>query len=110
MARKNPDGKRDVVADGVKTLGQQVDAVLRTEEGRALFAHLHRYCAYNRCGLAFDATTRCVEPVTTALNEARRGVYIHLRELASRELLAVAEELAETPVPAAVIPEDERKK
>ena len=82
-------------ANAEKQLKQSVDEVLRTESGRRVFAHLHRFCGFAQSCLVVDRSTGGIDTVTTALNDARRGVYLHLRELASRELLIVAEELAE---------------
>ena len=79
----------------VEELHKSVDAVLRTPEGRALFAHLFNVCGYNRSSTVADPANGAVLAESTAYNEARRGVYIHLRQLASYDLLKAAEEIAE---------------
>ena len=88
---------------------QHVDAVLRTESGRAFWAHLFHECGYNVSSLTRKADGD-VASLPTECKEAQRLVYINLRKLASRELLAKAEELAETPVVAPKPQEEERKK
>jgi len=91
-----------------RKIGECADAVLRTEEGRALWAYLYRYCGFHQTSLVYDKSTGGIELVTSALNEARRGVYIHLRGIGSRDLVAKAEEIAEAPV-AEKIQEEEEK-
>lgn len=82
-------------AKKVEKLKQATDAVLRSEAGRILFAHLYSYLGFDKTSLVVDRSTGGVELVTSAINEARRDVYLHLRSLGSRELVAVAEEQAE---------------
>lgn len=75
----------------------QVDAVLRTEEGRALFVHLFHSCLYNQNTSSVHPQTAEVLPGASAYNDGMRAVYISLRRLADFDLLQAAEALAERP-------------
>ncbi len=90
-------------------VGRAIDAVLGTEAGRIFWAHLFHECGYNVTSLLRrpDGT---VDALSTECQEAQRLIYIRLRKMASRELLAIAEDLAETPVPVAQPEKEERKK
>lgn len=90
-------------------LAKDIDEVLRTETGRALWAHLFHACGYNQSSLTLNRQTGEIAVLSTECKEAQRRIYIDLRGRASRELLAVAEQLAEAPI-AAPKPEEERKK
>lgn len=101
--------KKKIVNQETGKLGKHIDAVLRTESGRALWAALFHACGYNVSSLRFNQQTGEIAVLSTECYEAQRRVYINLRRLASRELLAVAEQLAEVPVFVAQLPEEERK-
>jgi hypothetical protein len=88
-----------MAADQSEKLHKSVDEVLRSEAGRTLFAHLFNICGYNASSTVVNPVTGEVSPEATTYNEARRGVYLHLRRLASYDLLKAAEELAEKPSP-----------
>lgn len=91
-------------------LSKSIDVVLSTEDGRALWAYLFHACGYNATSLTIKGD-REVAQLSTECKEAQRKIYIDLRNLASRELRAKAEELAETSVAVPdVTPEEERKK
>lgn len=94
----------------VEDVKRSVDAVLRTEEGRKLFAHLHLICGYSTTSIVIDRQTGGALAEATVYNEARRGVYIYLRRLASYDLLKVAEELAERPAQSEIKKSNEEKK
>lgn len=79
-------------------LNRNIDEVLRTEAGRAVWAHLFHLCGYNTSSLTQRKDAEIAE-LGTVGKEAQRLVYIRLRNRASKDLLAVAEQLAETPVP-----------
>ncbi len=83
--------------DNSEKLHKSVDEVLRSEAGRTLFAHLFSICGYNASSTVVNPATGEVNAEATTYNEARRGVYLHLRRLASYDLLKPAEELAEKP-------------
>ena len=72
-----------------------IDTVLKTEAGRTLFTHLFEACGYNRSSVAVDPTNRDYQPLASAFNDARRSVYINLRDLATPALLAPVELAAE---------------
>jgi hypothetical protein len=101
MRKPRQDVRTVPVNDKRTKLMKSVDAVLQTEEGRDLFIHLFNECGYNRSSLRLSRTTGELLPISTEAAEARRLLYIELRALASRDLLAVAERLAEEPPPAA---------
>jgi hypothetical protein len=104
------DIKKTVIPVAVtdEKLAKNIDEVLRTEAGRALWAHLFHICGYNQSSLTLNRQTGEVASLSTECKEAQRRIYLDIRNRASRELRAVAEELAETPI-AAPIPEEERK-
>ncbi len=77
------------------TLKIAVDAVLRTEEGCRVFMYLFHICGWSQADIPRDNLGR-VENDTLLYNAARRTVYAKLRALASRELLTLMEEMAET--------------
>lgn len=105
MAEK--DSRKVVPNPEVERLAKSVDEVLRTEAGRALWVHLFHLCGYNTTSLSRKNDGE-VAPLSTECKEAQRLVYIRLRGLASPELRAVVEQMAEAPV-AAPKPEEERK-
>ena len=72
-----------------------VDAVLQTEPGRVLWAHLFNICGYNRSSLAVDPRSGDAMTQATQHNEAMRMVYLKMRSLVSPEVLVKAERLAE---------------
>lgn len=78
-----------------KRLRSAVDAVLKTEPGRVLWAHLFRVCGYNITSLE-HRTDGELAPLATEAREAQRLIYIRLRALASRELREAAENFAES--------------
>lgn len=79
-----------------KELARAIDEVLRTDAGRTLFVFLHDICGYNKSEFTLNPVTREINPLASLYNAAQRGVYVRLRNLASYDLLKVAEELAET--------------
>ena len=96
-------------------LAQNIDEVLRTEAGRAFWAFLARRLGFFETSLVVRKDGEIAQ-LSTDCKEAQRLVYLELRRRASRELLAVAEQLAETPVAvvaaaaaAALKPEEERR-
>lgn len=72
-----------------------IDSVLRTEDGRTLFKFLFEVCGYNKSSLVANRQTGELSASSTAYNEARRAVYIVLRNKATRQLLTPVEEAAE---------------
>lgn len=80
-----------------KKLDAQIDAVLRTEEGRALFGLLFRLANYNGVVSAIDVRNHEILPASSAYNDGRRSLYVDLRRRASYDLLQAAEALAERP-------------
>lgn len=80
-----------------KKLDSQVDAVLRTEEGRAVFAFLFHRAEYNGTAVAVDPSSHEILPLSSAYNAGRRSLYLDLRRRASYDLLQAAEALAERP-------------
>lgn len=87
-----------------------VDSVLRTPEGKRLFAHLYRWCGQGVSSLVRDRTTGGVDTLTTAMNESSRAVYLHLAGLATRELILAAEDLAYEKAQAKPQPQEEERK
>jgi hypothetical protein len=77
-------------------LREAVDTVLRTEAGRKVFAYLFHACGYNVSSLSRKGDGE-IASVATECREAQRMVYIRLRNLASYDLLRVAEDQAERP-------------
>lgn len=76
-------------------LDKAVDAVLRTEEGRAVVGFLFRRAGYNKTVSAIDPRNAEIIPTSSAYNDGRRSLYIDLRNHASAELLHVVEAEAE---------------
>ena len=75
-------------------LGRAVDAVLRTEAGRVLWAWLNRRLGFYQTTLVrFRGGD--VAPLSTEALAALREAYLDLRELPSFELLIAAEALAD---------------
>jgi len=65
--------------------------VLATESGKRMFLFLHNVCGWNTSSLVLNQTTGEVDPVGTTFNEARRTVYLRLRELAPVAVLKEVE-------------------
>lgn len=80
-----------------KKLDAQIDLVLRTEEGRALFVLLFKLANYNQIVSAIDPRNAEIIPASSAYNDGRRSLYVDLRRRASYDLLQAAEALAERP-------------
>lgn len=72
-----------------------VDAVLKTDHGRRLWAYLFDACGYNVSSLT-KKLDGDISVLSTECKEAQRLIYINLRKLASRELLAAVEDAAES--------------
>lgn len=64
-----------------------VTAVLATDAGKELFKFLHQICGYDQTSIVIDLKTGNLDPEKTLYNEARRAVYIQLRNLAPKEIL-----------------------
>lgn len=93
-------------------LKAHVDAVLRTESGRVLWAQLAKALGFFGSSLIRKADGE-IAPLATECKEAQRLIYLQLRQLPSRELLKQAEDLADAPLPPVVSAksvEEERKK
>ncbi len=106
------EGKKITIAISAEEekLAKSIDEVLRTEPGRVVWAHLFHICGYNQSSLTLNRQTGDVAVLSTECKEAQRRIYLDLRNRASRELRAVAEELAETPIAAPTPKEEERNK
>ena len=78
-----------------RRLRSAVDAVLKTEPGRVLWAHLFQVCGYNITSLE-HRTDGELAPLATEAREAQRLIYIRLRSLPSRALREAAEIFAES--------------
>ena len=72
-----------------------IDTVLKSNAGQTLFAHLFEICGYNLSNTAADRKTGDYQPLASAYNDARRSVYIDLRNRATVALLAPVELAAE---------------
>ena len=72
-----------------------IDTVLKSAAGQTLFAHLFEICGYNLSNTAADRKTGDYQPLASAYNDARRSVYIDLRNRATVALLAPVELAAE---------------
>ncbi len=103
-------GTKTVIPED-KKLGHAVDAVLRTEEGRTVWAALFRLCRYNQFSVRISRATGDLAPISTEAAAAQRDIYVEMRRWPSRELLIAAENLAEEPIPlvATQIEKEERK-
>ncbi len=78
--------KRIEVDKETLKLKRDIDSVLRTEAGRGVFRHLFYICGYDKSSIAVDGLG-VISSENVAYNEARRKVYIQLRNLASQSLL-----------------------
>ena len=97
MADKKEKRKKEVPGHAAdEKLNAQIDAVLRTEEGQAFWAHLANFCGFFVSSLKRKADGEIAVSTTECL-EAQRNVYLQLRKRPSRELLRRAEDLAEAP-------------
>ena len=72
-----------------------IDTVLKSNAGQTLFAHLFELCGYNLSNTAADRKTGDYQPLASAYNDARRSVYIDLRNRATVALVAPVELAAE---------------
>lgn len=72
-----------------------IDTVLKSNAGQTLFAHLFELCGYNLSNTAADRKTGDYQPLASAYNDARRSVYIDLRNRATVALIAPVELAAE---------------
>ena len=90
------------------TLDAAIDVVAATVEGQMVFSHLCRYCGFHATSMSVDKATGGIDLVTTGLNEARRGIYLHLRSRMSAGLRAEVEFMAEHVEP--VKPREEERK
>lgn len=72
-----------------------VDNVLRTASGRALFRYLFKICGYSKSSIVVNPRTFEVNERAVVYNESRRSVYVQLRQAATKELLTPVEEAAE---------------
>lgn len=72
-----------------------VNALLKTPHGRTFWAHLFEVCGYNVSSLTKRGDGD-IAVLSTECKEAQRLIYINLRKLASRELLAPVEDAAES--------------
>lgn len=106
MAEKKEEKKTVPVNED---LGVAVDAVLRTEYGRKVWAHLAKRCGFFQSSLSRRADGE-IAALSTEAKEAQRLIYLEFRDLASPELRAVAEQLAEFPPIVGKKSEEERKK
>lgn len=78
-----------------KRLRAAVDAVLKTEPGQILWAHIFQICGYNSTSLE-HRTDGELAPLATEAREAQRLIYIRLRSLPARALREAAENFAES--------------
>lgn len=74
-----------------------VDAVLKSEHGKILWAYLFEACGYNVSSLT-KKLDGDISVLSTECKEAQRLVYINLRKLAPRALLVAVEDAAESDV------------
>lgn len=111
MADRRIDKTKKTIPDTGRNIGKSIAAVLRTDEGKDLWAWLFHTCGYNRSSLRISRVTGDLAPLSIEAAAAQRDIYVELRGLAPRGLLIEAEDLAETPPPKIeeVKPEEERK-
>jgi hypothetical protein len=97
-----------------RKLCQAIDAVLKTDAGRVLWAELFTRAGYNKSSIVVNPMTGEVKTEATVYNESRRKFYIELRERASPSLLLPVEEMAERATrpayPEEATPKEEGKK
>ncbi len=72
----------------------QVDAVLQTDAGKAVFKYLFNICGFNKPSRV-ETSTGAVDPIGTTCNDERRSVYLQLRAHADPRLLADVEYAAQ---------------
>jgi len=82
--RKAAEQRRALEA---KQLGESINALLKTADGKRVFGFLCRVCGFNRSSLVVDLTTGDIKNSSTAYNEARREIYLRLRAFADSNLL-----------------------
>lgn len=72
----------------------QVNSVLQTDAGKAVFKYLYGICGFNKPARVITSTG-AVDPVGTTCNDERRYIYLQLRSYADPRLLADVEYAAE---------------
>ena len=83
------------IEKGVSTFKAQVNAVLSTEAGKAVFIYLADRCGFIKPTVSIDGNGN-VATGNMVFNEARRELYLELRAFASPELLKKIEYLEES--------------
>lgn len=69
-----------------RKLRQVINTVLKTAAGRDLFRHLHEICGFAKSSITVMSSGE-VATEATVYNEARRGIYLNVRNRAAPELL-----------------------
>ena len=83
--------------DEVKKLRKAFDKMLSTEEGQTVWAYLHDRLGWVRPIIRISRSTGDLAPLSTEAAAALRDTYLEMRRIPKRDLVAAAEERAETP-------------
>jgi hypothetical protein len=108
MAEKKVEAPK-VVPDQDREFAKAADAVLRTDQGRKLWALLAKRMGFFKSSIRRKADGEIAVLSTEAL-EAQRLIYLELRALPTFELLIAAEALADPANKPLQKPQEERKK
>lgn len=73
-----------------KYMAHQVNSVLSTEAGKAVFKYLHDICGFAKA-CRVTTSTGAVDPIGTTCNDERRSIYLQLRAHADPRLLMSVE-------------------
>lgn len=91
--KKEPQKIEDTA--GQRLIRKAITNVLRTRDGKVLWAWLHQQCSFTRTVMRVSRTTGDVAPLSTEAAEAQRLIYLDLRNMVEWEVLRAAEEYAE---------------
>ena len=75
-------------------LSNQVNSVLQTDAGKAVFRYLFGICGFDKPSRV-ETSTGAIDPIGTTCNDERRSVYLQLRAHADPRLLADVEYAAQ---------------
>lgn len=96
-------------SDEIKKLRKAFDKVLSTDEGQLVWGYLHERLGWVRPIIRISRTTGDLAPLSTEAAAALRDTYLEMRRIPKRELVAAAEERAETP-PVKAVEEKSKEK
>jgi len=85
------------VQDATRQLKMDMNATFGTESGRRILRHLMGLCGYQQSSVVFDPVNGNVQMDGMLNNEARRGVYLYIRQFMRRDILMYIETHSDSP-------------